>query len=148
MFVSSLFMFAAMVEPLDDNAKANPKNQFENRGNAQIAFKSMIRTFAVKAEGRDDILYLNTGAGKWFRAPLTCFGMGDPRSAMQILPVSHGSGIDKFTHFKLIGLGRGDNNECTISDLIELTPQETVEFGLESQKQIDARAAKAKKSQK
>lgn len=145
-------MIAAMVEPVDTNIDAKvspPKNKFENRGNANIAFESMIRTFSVKVEGegRDEILYLNTGAGKWYRAPMTCFGLGDPRSAMQILPISHGSGIDKFTRFKLIGLGHGDNNECTISDLIELMPQETVEYGLESQKKVDERAAKAKKSQ-
>ncbi|MBN8649769.1 MAG: hypothetical protein J0L55_17615 [Caulobacterales bacterium] len=143
MFVSSLFMLAAAVEPMDTNndLKVQPKNQFENRGNARIAFESMIRTFAVKSEGQDDILYLDTGAGKWYRAPLTCFGMGDPRTAMQILPISHGTGIDKFTRFKLLGLGRNETNECTINDLIELLPQETVEFGLESQKNVDKRAA-------
>lgn len=146
MIVSTLLFFAAAADPTG-NSDAKSKNQFDNRGNATIAFESMIRNFAVKVEGKEDILYLDTGSGQWYRAPMTCFGMGDPRSAMHIVPINHGSGIDKFTRFKLFGTGRGESNECNISDLIELTPQETVDYGLESQKSVDARAAAKVKKQ-
>ena len=146
MLLSSLMFFVAATEPVGKNETAPVKEDaFAGRENGTIAFASQIDGFSVKREGRDDILYLNTGFGRWYRAPLTCFGMGDPGSAMGIIPYDyHGASIDKFSRFKLLGIDRMDKNECSISALIELTPQETVTFGLESQKQVDSRLAKAK----
>jgi hypothetical protein len=81
---------------------------------------------------------------------MTCYGMGDAQSAMQIIPIDRGLGIDKFTRFRLISMGdrmsRGGGTECTISSLIELTPAETVIFGIESQRHVDARAARQARS--
>lgn len=143
MLVSALMFFAAASEPM---AKVD---QFEGRKDASIAFASQIDGFAVKREQGEHILYLNTGFGKWYRGPLSCFGMGDPTSAMGIIPYDyHGGSVDKFARFKLLGIDRMDRNDCSISALIELTPQETVAFGLESQKSVDARFAKAKPPQK
>jgi|GEM_PF-2999280 hypothetical protein len=155
MLISFIALFAAIS---GDVASPNTKAEItasrlaaaaalEGRENARIPFTSNLRHFQVKYENHEDVLYLSTGPGKWYRAPLTCYGMGDAQSAMQIVPIDRGDGIDKFTRFRLITMGdrmsRGGGTDCTISSLIELTTTETVIFGVESQRQVDARAARA-----
>ena len=66
--------------------------------------------------------------------------MGDPQSAVSLATKTDGMGIDKFSRFYL--LGGGGKNECFVTSLKELNPQQTVVFGLESQKSVDARLAK------
>jgi hypothetical protein len=148
MLLSALMFFAAANEPIEGKVANNPtpQNQFENREEAKIAFESLLNGFRIERENKEDILYLDTGAGNWYRAPLNCFGIGDPQSAMGIIPYdTHGMGIDKFTRFKLTGFSAMDRNDCAISSLIKLTPTETVSLGLESQKRVDARQARVKK---
>lgn len=119
-----------------------------NRESARIPFTSNLDNFRVEYEDHEDILYLSTGFGKWYRAPLHCFGMGDARDAMRIIPIDHGMGIDKFTRFRLFSMGGSrQSNECTIANLVELTPQETVVFGLESQRRVNERLARRANSQ-
>lgn len=115
----------------------------ETRPEAHIAFENQLDNFRVTYEDHKDILYLDNGFGKWYRGPLTCFGRGDPQSAMSLATINHGTGIDKFTRFYL--LGGGGRNECFVSSLKELKPQETVVFGLETQKHVDAREARKNK---
>jgi hypothetical protein len=114
--------------------------QLETRPEARIVFESQVDTFRVTRENKEDVLYLSKGFGKWYRGPLTCFGIGDPQSAISLATKTDGMGIDKFSRFFL--LGGGGRNECFVSSLKELSPQETVIFGLETQKAVDARLAK------
>lgn len=152
MVIGMLAMFGALFGAPDaptkaeiKEARANAAAALAGRPEARISTTMNLDSFQVERENNEDVLYLSTGFGKWYRAPMTCFGMGDAESALRIVPIDRGFGIDKFTRFKLLGLGRShfDNSECMITSLIELTPQETVVFGLESQKRIDERAARA-----
>lgn len=151
MVIGMLAMFGALFGATEaptkaeiKEARANAAAALAGRPEARISTTWTLDTFRVERENHDDILYLSTGFGKWYRAPMTCFGMGDAENAMRIVPIDRGLGIDRFTKFKLLGLGRShfDNNECMITSLIELTPQETVIFGLETQKRVDERAAR------
>lgn len=126
-----------------NEARTKAAEALAGRPEARISTTMTLDSFRVEYENREDILYLSTGFGKWYRAPLSCFGMGDPQSALQIVPIDRGFGIDKFTKFRLLNLGsRMNNSDCMITSLVELTPQETVIFGLETQKRVDERAAR------
>lgn len=114
--------------------------ELDKQPEARIIFESQVDSFRVTREDRQDVLYLNKGFGKWYRGPLNCFGMGDPQSAVSLATKTDGMGIDKFSRFYL--LGGGGKNECFVTSLKELNPQQTVVFGLESQKAVDARLAK------
>ncbi len=151
MFSSVLIALLAMFGAIDD-AKSNgvnPEDKFAGRKEARIPFASQLDHFQVKRENSEDILYLSTGFGHWYRAPLTCTGLGDPTYANGIVPVDAQMGVDKFTRFQFIGMGAIANPPCFISSLIELTPEETVELKLESRAMVDKRMAKEKeKSEK
>lgn len=158
MLISLMALGAALTSDIEvpnsrtenNAARIDAAAALEGRESARIPFTSNLRHFQVKYENHEDVLYLSTGAGEWYRAPMTCYGMGDAQSAMQIVPIDRGDGIDKFTRFRLISMGdrmsRGGGTDCTITSLIRLTPSETVIFGIESQLQVDARAARQARS--
>ena len=91
----------------------------------------MIDGFTVKRENNRDILYIEAGLHEWYRAPITCFGMGEPRDALNMQVLSHGFGVDKFTRVYLGGMGPHSSNECTIENLIKLTDEEERTLNLE-----------------
>ena len=150
MVIGMMALFGALFGAADTPVKGEIKEArsaaavaMANRPEARISSTMTLDSFRVEYENHEDVLYLSTGFGKWYRAPMTCFGMGDAQSALQIVPIDRGFGIDKFTKFRLMSMGtRMNSNECMITSLIELTPQETVVFGLESQKRVDERAAR------
>ncbi len=148
MFANSLIALLALFGAMDDAKPAQTpvaEDKFADREEARIAFVSQLDHFQVKRENKEDILYLSTGFGVWYRAPLMCTGFGDPRYAIGIIPVDTQMGIDRFSRFKFYGGGNNrDDFPCSISSLKLLTPQETVEYSLESQKSVDKRLAKEK----
>lgn len=148
MFANSLIALLALFGAIDEAKPAQAsvaEDKFADREDARIPFASQLDHFQVKRENKEDILYLSTGFGVWYRAPLMCTGFGDPRYAIGIIPVDAHMGIDQFSRFKFYGGGNNaDDFPCSIQGLKKLTPQETVDFKLESQKSVDNRIAKEK----
>lgn len=104
-------------------------DRFAGRPQARIAFARDVRNFQVKRDGYDDILYLETGRDRWFRAEIICFGIDDPRDAQGLIPLDSTFGIQSASRVSLVGFGHR-SNECTIDSLVELTPDEAAEFRL------------------
>lgn len=147
MFAHSFIALFAVFGALDDVKPVSEpivENKFAGRKEERIAFASQLDNFQVKRENGDEILYISTGFGEWYRAPLSCTGFGDPQYAMGIIPVDSQMGIDKFSRFKFVGTGARNDFPCSITSLIKLTPQETVELKLESQANVDKRLEKEK----
>jgi hypothetical protein len=110
-------------------ATAVKVDKFANRPEARIAFARDVRNFQVKRDGNDDILFLETNRDRWYRSEIACLGIDDPRDAHGILPIGHGSGIDRSSRIALVSFGRSQT-ECTLLSLVELTPEEAVELRL------------------
>jgi hypothetical protein len=120
-------------------------DRFAGRPNARIAFTRDVRNFEVKRENYDDILYLETSRNRWFRSEISCFGLADPLDAQALLPLDHGFGFDNFSKIGLVGFGHRIN-ECRLDRLVELTPEEAVEFRLERPKALAGGKAVAPKA--
>ena len=118
--------------------------RFDDRDEARIAFARNIRNFQVaRGKGARDILYLEVPRDKWYRAEITCFGTGDPRFAHGLVPLSHGSGFNRYSRVRFVGVGgRHERSDCTIRSLVELTEDEAIEFNLVRQGSVpEAEAA-------
>jgi hypothetical protein len=116
--------------------------RFEGRPEARIAFTRSVRNFQVKREDNDDILYLETTRDRWYRTEITCFGIFDPRDAHGLVPLRSGGaveGFDRFSRVALVGLGSG-RTDCSLERLVELTPEEAIEFRLIRRKAPRAKA--------
>lgn len=118
----------------DNASKPSVKvDRFAGRPPARIAFTRNVRNFEVKRENYDDVLYLETSQNRWFRSEISCFGLADPTAARALLPLDHGSGFDNFSKIGLVSFGHRVN-ECRLARLVELTPEEAIEFRLERPK--------------
>ena len=147
--LSAIFMIAALVSvdtstPPTGGEQSSPTatktdkvNRFAGRPQARIAFARDVRNFQVKRDGYDDILYLETSRDRWFRAEINCIGINDPRDAHGLLPIDHSSGLDRFSRIALVGFGR-QSNTCQLTDLVELTPEEALEFRLLRRRSVPA----------
>lgn len=144
MFISLVTMFAALAEPTTAPTPP-PADSFAGRPSAHIAFESQVDGFTVKRENNMDILYVEEGLHEWYRAPMTCFGSGDPRDAISLQILGHGFGVDKYTRVYLGGMGLHSGNECTLDNLIKLTDEEEQSLGLEAKRnRNNPNAARAK----
>ena len=144
-FILALAAFASTSTGVLAGDAASTKNdattqvdRFAERPEARIAFAREVRNFQVKRDDGDDILYLETTRNRWFRSEITCFGINDPRDAHGFLPIDRGLGIDKFSRIALLTFNNG-RTDCNLKKLIELTPEETVEFGLVRNRQNKTR---------
>lgn len=131
MFLSSaaLGMESAPAAPGRQASLSSDVDRFEGRPQARIPFSRQVQNFQVKRESNFDVLYLETTRSRWYRGPISCFGISDPRDAQGIVPIDRGFGIDNFTRFVLLGFSH-ERNECSLNSLVELTPEEAVELGL------------------
>jgi hypothetical protein len=133
--LSTLFALAMATTPPATNAGPIPnapvvaENRFAGRPEARIAFARDVRNFQVKREGYDDILFLETRRDTWYRSEIRCTGIADPRDAQALAPIGPTSGIDRFSRVALIGF-HSSHSQCFLNSLIELTPQEAIEFRL------------------
>ncbi len=135
--ISAVFLMAALMgsdvtTPIANAASAmsSPKvDRFAGRPQARIPFAREVRNFQVKRDGYDDILYLETSRDRWYRSEITCMGIFDPRDAQGLVPRDHGFGIDNFSRVDLVGFG-SQSTQCYLNGLVELTPEEAVEFRL------------------
>jgi hypothetical protein len=131
----TLFALAMAATPQSANAASAAKppvpaeNRFQGRPEARIAFAHDVRNFQVKREGNDDILFLETRRDTWYRSEINCTGIADPRDAQALAPIGPTSGIDSFSRVALIGFN-SSHSQCFLNSLIELTPQEAIEFRL------------------
>lgn len=97
---------------------------FEGREQARIPFVRSIRGFRGEREGGDDVLYLEARLNTWYRAEVSCFGIGDIRNAHALLPVDRGFGVDRFSRIAFFEFGDHDANECRVDSLVQLTREE------------------------
>jgi hypothetical protein len=111
------------------NQTALKQDRFADRPQARIAFSREVRNFEVKRDGRDDVLYLETRRDRWFRSEINCFGIEDPRDAQGLVPLDHAFGFERASRIALVGFGHR-TTECRLGGLVELTPEEAVEFRL------------------
>jgi hypothetical protein len=133
---------AQAVTPAAQSSDASPPaaaastakpDRFADRPRARIAFVNEVRNFQVKRDGHDDVIFLETRRNRWFRSEIQCFGIDDPRDAHGLLPLDRTSGFDDFSRIALVSFSR-KTNECRLNRLVELTPEETVEFRLVRQR--------------
>jgi hypothetical protein len=117
------------------SASNSKPDRFADRPRARIAFVNEVRNFQVKRDGHDDVLFLETRRDRWFRSEIQCIGIDDPRDAHSLLPLDRAFGFDDFSRIALVSFSR-KTNECRLNRLVELTPEEAVEFRLMRQRPV------------
>jgi hypothetical protein len=128
--------------PSTDAAATQTLSQrLEGRDEARIPFSRSIRTFEVKREQGDDILYIQDLRREWYRGEIFCTGAADPRHAIAIAPIDHSDSFDRFSRILLLSPGERDRNRCTLRSFVKLTADEAIEAGVARAPRQTAEAA-------
>jgi len=119
-------------------AKPAAAVSFARRPRARILSSQDVRNFQVRREDHfDTVVYLETARNTWFRGEMICRGLGDPRDADSVQPISHTMGIDDNTTL-IFRAFSSETSVCRMTSLVRLTPDEALDLKL-------VRPAKAKK---
>jgi hypothetical protein len=113
-------------------APATPtlSQRLEGRDEARIPFSRSIRTFEVKREQGDDILYIQDQRREWYRGEIQCSGVDDPRHAIAIAPIDHSGSFSRFSRIILLAPGEREHNRCNLRSFVKLTADEAIEAGV------------------